>query len=159
MNLLKSMFKPTMFILATTILVTSFGCEITKKIIGTSTDSIEKARINAISKVYHCNHTDCFNAVLSLTRRQPSGKPWRIKPTTPDEGVFDVFLKDRYAPSPYIIVMGISGSVDTTEVGVFFDRQTKKTIKIDISSLSSIAKRKVAELVFKELDEQFEIAK
>ena len=55
----------------------------------------------------------------------------------------------------HIIVMGIKGNVDTTEVGIFFTNPNVSTVKLEISSLSSSAKRTVAETLFKELDQQF----
>ena len=53
--------------------------------------------------------------------------------------------------------MGIKGNVDTTEVGIFFTQSNHTTVKLDVSSLSSSAKRKVAEAVFKELDQRFSV--
>ena len=51
--------------------------------------------------------------------------------------------------------MGIAGNVDTTEVGIFFDDMGQGTVRVEISSLSSTAKRKVAKAVFAELEKHF----
>lgn len=55
----------------------------------------------------------------------------------------------------HIVVIGIAGNVNTTEVGIFFDEVGPSSVKIDITSLSSTAKRKVAKAVFDELDKRF----
>jgi len=77
---------------------------------------------------------------------------------TPDpDGVFDVFINNRV--KRHIVVMGIAGNVDTTEVGIFFSQPTLTTVKLEVSSLSSNAKRKVAEAVFENLDLHFSAVK
>jgi len=149
--------KTTIF----SIIILSFinGCglakETAKTVIGSSTRALEQARSDAISKTYYCSYSDCFNAALGLGRKEISAKPWIAKSTDPDNGVFDVMMQDLYAKPPYIVVIGITGNVDTTEVGIFFKRVTQDTIRIDITSLSSIAKRKVAQWVFESLDKNF----
>ncbi|MBI5415562.1 MAG: hypothetical protein HZA29_01985, partial [Candidatus Omnitrophica bacterium] len=47
------------------------------------------------------------------------------------------------------------GNVDTTEVGIFFDEVSPSTVRVEISSLSSTAKRRVAAAVFNALDKRF----
>ena len=54
-----------------------------------------------------------------------------------------------------IVVMGIEGNVDTTEVGIFFTQPNLTTVKLEVSSLSSNAKRRVAQVIFDELDLRF----
>jgi hypothetical protein len=65
---------------------------------------------------------------------------------------FSVFLKDRI--KSHMIVMNIPGNIDTTEAGIFFS-YTENGTKIDISSLSTTAKRTVAQAVFGELDKKY----
>ena len=67
--------------------------------------------------------------------------------------IFDVFHKSR--TKGYIVFMGTPGSVDTTEVGVFFTRSRQDEIIIEIASLSTSAKNKAAEIVFAKLDRNF----
>src|SRR5438105_841828 len=90
------------------------GCspvvETVKTVWGSSTRALEDARDEAIKKTYHCPYDECFDAVLSLARNEPS-----LTPTSPK--FFDIFIKDRV--KSHIIVMGIKGNVDTTEVGIF----------------------------------------
>ncbi len=117
---------------------------------GSSIRALEDARVNALSRSYICSFDDCFDAVLSLGRNESKYVPYTKRK------IFDVFLKDRIRAC--IVVMGIKGNIDTTEVGVFFYPSGKNAIRVDVSSLSSIAKQKVAEAVFKELDMRFKQA-
>ena len=67
---------------------------------------------------------------------------------------YTIFINDRL--KKHIVVMGIPGNVDTTEVGIFFAAAASSGIsKIDISSLSSTAKEKVAKVIFEGLDKKF----
>ncbi len=114
---------------------------------GSSIRALENARLNALSRSYICSFDDCFDAVLSLGRNESMYVPYTKRK------VFDVFLKDRIRAC--IVVMGVKGNIDTTEVGIFFYPSGKNAIRVDVSSLSSIAKEKVADSVFKELDMRF----
>jgi len=67
-------------------------------------------------------------------------------------GVFED-IKDEY--KRHIVVIGIEGNVDTTEVGIFFSRLRNNVFEIDVSSLSSSAKIRAAQIVFGELDQRF----
>ena len=71
-------------------------------------------------------------------------------------GFFDVFIDNR--TKKHIVVMGIPGNVETTEVGIFFSQPSLTTVKLEVSSKSSNAKRKVAEAVFDELNLRFSAA-
>lgn len=142
--------------------------ETAKFIWGSSTKRLEDAKVNAIKATYHCSFKDCYDSVLTLARSEPvyikkyneEGEEiddeGEVK--VPDkEGFFDVFIDDRV--KKHIVVMGIKGNVDTTEVGIFFSQPNLTTVKLEVSSLSSNAKRKVAEIVFKELDLHFSAVK
>lgn len=126
------------------------GCaqvtETAKVIWGSSTRALEEARTDAMAKTYRCSLDDCFDAVAGLARHGKTDEPAH-------EGFFDIFIKDRNRR--HIVVMGIAGNVDTTEVGIFFTQPALTTVKLEISSLSSSAKRKVARAVFEELDSRF----
>lgn len=138
------------------------GCSIAvegvKKVLGTSIETLKEERENAITKSYYCSFEDCFEKVMFLARETRSAIPWIKEEFDPAEGVFDVLMKDLYASPPYIVVIGIPGSVNTTEVGIFFSRKSRETISLDISSLSTSAKRTVSEIVFEELDLNYKIA-
>ncbi len=147
------------------------GCaqvqEFPKIMWGSSTRALEEARVDALRKTYTCSFDECYEAVLQLDRQVSVAgkvdvehkmvtnepKPVEDKAVVVDTGFFDVFLKDRV--KGVVVVMGIVGNVDTTEIGIFFTRTSTDTTTIEISSLSSSAKRKVAEAVFKKLEEKF----
>jgi len=154
------------------LMVAFIGCaqttEIAKTFWGSSTRVLEKARENAITKTYRCSFNDCYEEVLSLARKEPVyikkyneegqevDEEGKVKEPDPD-GFFDVFIDNR--TKKHIVVMGIDGNVDTTEVGIFFSTPNLTTVKIEVSSLSSNAKRKVAEAIFKALDLRFSVIK
>ncbi len=130
-----------------------FGCaqitETAKVIWGSSTAALERARDNALTKTYFCDTDECFDAILTLAEDDLTLQENRL-PTTK---AFNVFSKNR--SKGQIVVMGIKGNVDTTKVGIFLDRKGLRTTQIDISSLSSTAKEKVALAVFEELGIRF----
>lgn len=157
------------------------GCaqltETAKRIWGSSAAALERARADALGKTYACSFAECYEAVLGLGRTEEEqeakakqeeeakkadgegegsgveqGLAQEQKPAA-DGKFFDVFLKD--SRQKHIVVIGIAGNVDTTEVGIFFDEAGPSTIKIEISSLSSTAKRRVAQAVFEALDKRF----
>ena len=61
-----------------------------------------------------------------------------------------IFQKDEV--KGYIILMGIPGYVNTTEVGVFLVEVSGHETRVELSSLSTNAKRAVAKTLFKGLD-------
>ena len=141
--------------------------ETAKFIWGSSTKALEDARVNAIEKTYSCSFKDCYDSVLTLERAEPvyvkkyneEGEEVddEGKLKEPDsEGFFDVFIDNR--AKKHIVVMGIEGNVATTEVGIFFSQPNLTTVKLEVASKSSNAKRKVAEAVFEELDLHFSAA-
>ncbi len=114
------------------------GCaspmEISKTIWGSSTRSLEKARVNGIVKTYNQPVSRCYDEVLKAVT----------------DAQLKVFIDDKAKST--IVVMGIKGSVNTTEVGIFFSETEDHQTKIFVSSLSSNAKRIVADKVFPKLD-------
>ena len=120
--------------------------ETTKTLWGSSTRALENARTEAISKIYSCTIDECFDGALSLGRNYENLKPINDK-------FYDVFLQDRI--KSHMVVMGIKGNVNTTEVGIFFSQISETKTKIEITSLSSNAKQKVADALFEELDFKF----
>jgi len=129
------------------VLITCSGCEVIKTLWGSSTRALEKARIDGINQTFNCSFEECFEAVLSLGRNEDIAEP------VSGEKAYDVFIKDWL--KSHIIVMGVKGNIETTEVGIFFSRRGSDSTNIEISSLSSSAKRKVSEAVFKELELRF----
>lgn len=124
------------------------GCsplEMGRTVWGSSIRALDEARGDAFKKVYGCEFDACFDAVLSLDRKNSPKK--EIKDN------YVVFLQDRVRS--VIIVMGVVGQVDTTEVGIFFTRLEDDKYRVEISSLSTTAKEKVAFLVFSELSKHF----
>jgi hypothetical protein len=114
------------------------GCghaiEFSKTIWGSSTRALEEARVNGIIKTYDCSLSRCYDEVLKAAQ----------------DAQYTVFINNKAKAT--IVVMGIKGSVDTTEVGIFFSDISDTQTKIYISSLSSNAKRTVAHTVFPKLD-------
>lgn len=139
--------------------------EVTKVVWGSSTKALEDARPDGLKKTFRCRYGDCFDAVLSLARRKPvdskapesaamlSGESTDEPPKEPTDEFFDVFIKNR--AKHHMVVMGVKGNTNTTEVGIFFSELGDQTTKIEITSLSSAAKRKVAQTVFDQLSLRF----
>ncbi|HBR15594.1 MAG TPA: hypothetical protein DD723_08685 [Candidatus Omnitrophica bacterium] len=152
------------FLMIACLLTLANGCgfvaETGKTVWGSSTRALENSRDEAISKSYVCPFDGCFDTILSLAQTQfflekEEGSPPEAKEVKEPEKhkFFRVFLQDRV--QSHIVVIGVQGNVDTTEVGIFFARLDQNAYRIDVSSLSSSAKRKVAEVVFAELDSQY----
>lgn len=121
--------------------------EIPKTILGTSTRGLEKARINSVSRVYTCAYSDCYQAILDMARLDEKMRPVN------EDGFFNIFQHDRI--KGIIVVMGIPGNVDTTEVGIFLTVLDANNVKVEVISKSTSAKKKVAKVVFDELGSRF----
>ena len=113
------------------------GVELTKTIWGSTTRALEEARAQAITKTYDKSYWDCMRATLEVVKQQD----------------YKVFKKDEVRG--YVVLMGIRGSVNTTEVGVFFVELNDHQTRIELSSLSTNAKRIVAKALFGGLDKAF----
>lgn len=131
---------------------------------GSSTRALEKARDEAIVQTYKCRFDECFEEVLTLSADnlvlpksygELNNEVDEAEDSPAQRATFQVFIKNQ--KKKHIVVMGVPGSVDTTEVGIFFTNPTASTVRLEVSSLSSNAKRKVAEMVFAALDKKFEI--
>ncbi len=127
--------------LAIIVLLAAAGCghvsEFSKTIWGSSTRALEEARVNGIVKTYDCPVNRCYDEVIKII----------------EETEYTLFIDNKRKAT--IVVMGIPGSVNTTEVGIFFSDISDAQTKIYVSSLSSNAKRTVAHTIFPELDEIF----
>ena len=167
--------KILIFICISTVSVSLSSCafvtEVSKTIWGSSIRHLENARQDALSASFQCSVEECFEAVLMIVGQEKEKTVEIVENQERnfygndgknEEGVlkkelavthlFDVFIKNRV--KQHIVVMGISGNIDTTEVGIFFD-EMENVVKIDISSLSTSAKRTVAKAVFEALTLQF----
>ena len=111
--------------------------EISKTIWGSSTRALEEARDNAITKTYDKSYWDVVRSAIAVVEK----KKWVM------------FKKDEI--KGYMVVMGVKGGVNTTEIGIFFDELSDTQTRVEISSLSTNAKRKVAHGLFHGLDIAF----
>ena len=126
--------------------------ESAKIIWGSSTKALENARVDALNKTYRCSLNACYAAVLNLARKEKTHLE-RVKniedaksgeeeeegsglifnsesaKNTIDantDGYFDIFIKDR--AKRHIVVMGIYGNIETTEVGIFFSQPSSSDL-------------------------------
>ncbi len=114
--------------------------EVLKKIWGSSTKSLEEGRATAIIKTYYYPYWEVVK----------SSKEVFVKKS------YVIFKEDSV--KGYYVLMGIKGSVNTTEVGVFFVEENDHQTRVEITSLSTNAKRLVAKGLFHGLDVIFGLA-
>ncbi len=117
--------------------VINTGEEIVKSVWGSSTRVLEKERDNAITKIYNEPYAECMHNSIIVAGK----KKWVI------------FKKDE--AKGYMVVMGIKDAVNTTEVGIFFVKLSDTQTRIELSSLSTFAKRQAAKDLFHGLDIAF----
>lgn len=117
--------------------VVDSGVELGKTIWGSTTRVLEQARANALAKTYDKGYWDCIRASLDVIEKQG----------------YVIFKKDEI--KGYIVLMGIHGAVNTTEVGVFFVELSDTQTRVELSSLSTHAKRIAAKALFHGLDISF----
>ena len=127
------------------------GCtpvaEVGKKFWGSSTETLNNGRKMALKKTFQCTMDACFDKVLELTNI-----PKNVTLLQRNQ-YMDLFQQNRR--KMLIVVMGVPGAVDTTEVGIFFVPLAQNTVRIELSSLSTAAKVKASDLVFAKLAESF----
>ncbi|MBF0479072.1 MAG: hypothetical protein HQL26_06280 [Candidatus Omnitrophica bacterium] len=143
-----------------------------RKVWGTSTTYLDPSRCEALSKTYTCAYDDCYDAVLSLSnvvveqlKNAPKETNQILKGIKTKPSVlihagnpFSVFQEDRLRG--IIVLMDVPGQVDTTEIGVFFTKYSgTKDVKLEITSLSTMARNKAAQAIFNLLDSKFPVAK
>jgi hypothetical protein len=107
--------------------------DVPKTIWGSSTRVLDQARTNAITKTYDKGYWDCIKAATSVIEKK-----------------YVLFKKDEV--EGVMIVMGIPGAVNTTEVGVFFVEVNDHQTRLELSSLSTNAKRLLAKGLFHGMD-------
>lgn len=167
------------------ILIFSFsGCvsfrekatETLKVVWGSSTRALEEARSKAIAQEFPCSFEACWDAVVNLaqenaTKTKPVENTLQTNLSVQEEAkldpkvkaleeqqalakqTFEIFINDQ--GRKFLVVMGVVGSINTTEVGIFFSDSPGGRTKIEVTSLSTKAKEKVSEMVFKELAQKY----
>ena len=108
-----------------------------KKVWGSSIKALEEARPRAAVKNFGCGWKECFDKILVVAK----------------ERNFPVFISDP--KKPLIVLMGIPGSIDTTEVGIFFSEPEAGKAKLEIVSLSPTTQEAAAKLLSEELTKAF----
>jgi len=111
--------------------------ELGKTIWGSSTRALEQARDKALTKTYDKPYWDCVRSTIAVVGK----RKWVI------------FKKDEV--NGYLVIMGVKGCVNSTEIGIFFDEISDTQTRIEVASLSTNAKRKVARALFHGLDIAF----
>ena len=130
-------------LIVTVMLLGLCGCaslkEFSKTIWGSTTRVLEDARNNAITKTYDKGYWDCYRAAWDIVKKK-----------------YVLFQKDEVRG--FMVVMGIPGAVNTTEVGVFFVELNDHQTRMELSSLSTHAKRLLAKGLFHNMDIAFGLA-
>jgi hypothetical protein len=134
---------------------------------GSSTKALEENRREAVIETFACSWEQCFTAVVKYANgevlQQANENHVDFLNTRPsDEATLktvkttnlEIFLQDR--ERKIIVVMGVPGSVQTTEVGVFFTPIDAARTRIEITSLSTLAKMRAADIVFSYLQQKFQ---
>jgi hypothetical protein len=110
------------------------GCvsleEAAKKFWGSSIAHLERQRADALSLEVEMPLETCFEETEKII------------------GYFGstVYLKDP--DKRHLAAMNFKGSVDTTQVGVFFTKINEETTRVEVASMSPRLTKKVAKLVF-----------
>ena len=123
----------------------SWVVDLPRSLWGSSIRVLSEKRSEAETQVFSCSREACFESVLAMTL------PYGAEDRGGDK--FVLFAQDKR--KQYMIIMGVPGSVDTTEVGVFFDLSDDARTKVELSSLSSRAKQAAAEIIFGKLSATF----
>lgn len=125
------------------ILVSISGCarltEFKRVIWGSSIRALEDSRGTGLTQIYQCYFLECFNDSINIGQ----------------EKGYTVFL--RSDKRKVIVFMNIPGSIDTTEVGVFFKPHQDGETSIEVVSLSTRAKETVAADLFAGLNTVYQV--
>jgi len=113
-----------------------WGCatikETGKGLLGISTRSLEKARVDAIIKTFHYDYFTCYTKTLDILKGM-------------DAYIYMQNIK-KHMTAIYI------SEEDTTPVGLFFKEIDATNTQVEISSPSTYAKEFLAKNVFSVLD-------
>lgn len=101
------------------------------------------------------SNTTASNAPVSSSAKPGTPETNTSEPKTaaPTTTGLNIFLQDR--SKGLIVLMNVPDAIDTTEVGLFFVPVAAGTTRVEVSSLSEVAKLSASELVFKELEKLF----
>ncbi len=123
---------------------------------GSSVRTLNEERKTAQNATFECSMDQCFDAVLAMTQtyQEHVQKVAESEKKITDE-VMVRFMVNR--TKRWIVVMNVPGAVDTTEVGIFFTQLFGGQVRVEISSLSSLAKGIVAEGVFANLNRKYAV--
>jgi len=126
------------------------GCswisDLPRSIWGSSTRVLSEKREAALSREFNCSPQGCFDAVVDMTASYKED-------SEDDDLKLMLFLKNKHRG--HLVLMGVPGSVDTTEVGVFLGDHGGGRTRVEISSLSSRARDTAAKMIFDHLSNQF----
>ncbi|MCB9757755.1 MAG: hypothetical protein H6753_04935 [Candidatus Omnitrophica bacterium] len=155
------------------IFIVSFltGCtgikEQAKLLWGSSTQALENQRRQALVETFACSWEQCFSAIIQYANKEvlqtaDENRAGFSNARPSDEATLkavkttnlEIFLQDRNRR--IIVVMGVPGSVQTTEVGVFFTPMEETQTRIEITSLSTLAKIRAGEILFAHLGQKFQ---
>lgn len=132
-------------VLMTVLAVMLSGCaglkDVPATVWGSSTRVLEDKRGNAMSKTYEKGYWEVFRTAVKVLEKKR----------------FVIFKKDEVRG--LMIVMGVPGAVNTTEVGVFFVELNEQQTRVELTSLSTNAKRRLAKSLFNGIDVAFGLAK
>jgi len=114
------------------------GCatvkELPKKIWGSSTQALEQARKDGVSKTFDLDYESSFNKVVRVL----------------EELGCHIHIKDKRRH--LIVAMHFQGADDTTELGIFFAEKDSQTTEIELSCLSSSLLNYASEKIFSMMD-------
>jgi len=127
-----------------------------KLVWGSSTKALEDSRATATTKTYECFPNDCFNKIVEILKEKETKKIVFISGEdgeTKEVIEYGIFIKDP--KKRLIVLVGVPGAIDTTEVGIFITPLKLKESKVEIVSLSSAAQKTVSMSVFEQLDKMY----
>lgn len=117
------------------------GCATIKNtpatIVGYSVYDLEKRRATGDAQVFDASFVQCYQAVLRIAK----------------ENQYTVFYQSL--EKSLIVLMDVPHSVNTTEVGVFFQTVSSGKVKVEITSRSSFAQKIVSDFFYSELQNRF----
>lgn len=106
-----------------------------KRILGTSTQEIEEARVDALKRTYPRDYDTCYTKTKEILKTAGSY----------------IYADDGTKQMLAIYV----SSTDTTTVGIFFNRIAPDTTEIQVASPSSSTRDTLAAKLFSALDNSF----
>lgn len=97
---------------------------------GANIRDLEAAKSSGISRTFNMEISECFQKTMSVLKNEN----------------LTVFLSSE--KRGYIVAMGLYEQVDTTRIGIFFEKLSDNSTKITLSSLSQTALPKAEKIIF-----------